>query len=192
MICKSETFNKQSGPNKCTQELKKERKISCLKRDFGYDDIKQTLKCLQREKHLLKDALCCTASPHPKEKGYFRAATSKHLKEEWGHTGISLPMLCNLLVPRLFYAVPHSIVKRTARSNRAPVTKVFSVLKSSRKQIEARKGKKPKGENLLEVKFYCLGHWKGCKTEPEASQSAAILTLGKRFPSFSPTAPVLL
>lgn len=32
IICKNGNFSNRSGPNKCTQELKKERKVSCLTR----------------------------------------------------------------------------------------------------------------------------------------------------------------
>lgn len=125
------------------ESSKRKGKISCPSRDFGFafDEI----KCKMDPKHLRRretfQKRCSLQHCLPPKKGYLWTATSKHLKEESSHTGISLPMLYNLPVPRLFHTVPHSIAKRTVRSNRAPVTKVFSVLKSSRKLMEAREGK---------------------------------------------------
>lgn len=70
-------------------------------------------------------------------------------KEDWSHRGTGLPAVQSA-VPRLSNTVPHSIAKRSFRSNRAPVTKVFSVLKSFRKLAEAREGKSQGEETCYE------------------------------------------
>lgn len=123
-------------------EDKKKRKSSCLTGNFrfAFGEIKHKTdpKTLHRIETAKRGCSLCIAYP---QKGFLWTATSKHLKEESSQTGMNSPVLCSLKVPRLFYTVPHPIATGTVRSNRAPVTKVFSVLKSSRKLAEAREGK---------------------------------------------------
>lgn len=123
-------------------ENRKERKSSCLTGNFGFafGEIKHKTDPKNLHRIETAESRCSLCIAYP-QKGFLWTATCKHLKEESSQRGMSSPVLCNLKVPRLFYTVPHPIAAGTVRSNRAPVTKVFSVLKSSRKPTEAREGK---------------------------------------------------
>lgn len=138
-----EYLEKERGPNRCTQKLRKE--------NLAWEDtwvlisgtywVWRTSSICKGETHFRGSTLCCAVYL---SKGYLWTAGSdlvllRRHREESSHWGAHLPA-AQSPEPRLFCAVPHSIAKSNVRSNRAPVTKVFPVLQSFRQLIEAGEG----------------------------------------------------